>query len=60
MSVDESMVILAPMFHVGCASASVIGDLLELLARVPAERAAARGEDDAAGPRAAAPERIAW
>ena len=45
-SVAESIVIFAPMFQVGCASASVGRDVGELVARAAAERAAARGEDD--------------
>ncbi len=47
MSVDESIVILAPMFQVGCASASAGCTSRELGRRAAAERAAARGEHDA-------------
>ena len=47
MSVDESIVILAPMFQVGCASASAGCTRRELGRRAAAERAAARGEHDA-------------
>ena len=60
MSVDESMVILAPMSQVGCLSASAHGDRGELLAGVAAERAAAGGEHELAGPRSASPARRHW
>ena len=60
MSVDESMVILAPMSQVGCCERVGDGDARELLAGVAAERAAAGGEDQRAAPRAASPARSAW
>ena len=60
MSVEESIVILAPMSQVGCLSASAHGDRGELLARVAPEGAAARGEHELAGPRSASPARSAW
>ena len=46
ISVAESIVILPPMSHVGCSSASSTRDLLELAARAPAKRAAGRGQDE--------------
>ena len=59
MSVDESIVILAPMFQVGCCERVGDGDALELGAGAAAERAAAGGEHDprdlVAGARRAAP-----
>ena len=47
ISVAESIVILPPIAQVGCASASLDGDVLELGARAPAERAARGGERQA-------------
>ena len=47
ISVDESIVILAPMFQVGCASASAGCTSASSARRAPAERSAARGEHDA-------------
>ena len=44
MSVAESMEILPPIAHVGCASASLDGHGLERRPRAPAERAAGRGD----------------
>ena len=45
-SVAESIVIFAPMFQVGCASASAGVTSRELVSRAAAERPTARGEDD--------------
>ena len=50
ISVAESIVILPPIAQVGCASASLDGDVRELGARAAAERAAARRSGRACRP----------